>query len=115
MSVVVQSGSKQYILENGQEFIVDRLPVEEGSVVELDVLFGFGVDKGVTKVEATVVKHQRGEKIRVVKFKSKSNYHRQYGYRSEQTVLALVDSKAAAKPAKKTTKAKADKEEEKSE
>lgn len=90
MSVVVQSGSKQYIVEYNQKFIVDRLEQPEGDVFELDVLFGYGDQKGLKKIQVKVLKHQKGEKIRVVKYKSKSNYHRQYGFRPYQTILQVL-------------------------
>ena len=90
MSLVVQSGSKQYVVNYGQTFIVDRLVADEGSVVDLDLVYAFGDDSKVTKVQAKVVKHQKGEKIYVVKYKSKSNYHRRTGFRANETILELV-------------------------
>ena len=90
MSAVVQSGSKQYIVEYNQKFIVDRLEQPEGETFELDVLFGYGDQKGLKKLQVKVLKHQKGEKIRVVKYKSKSNYHKQYGFRPYQTILQVV-------------------------
>lgn len=104
MSFVVTSGNKQYLVKNGQKIIVDRINADVDSVVELPVLHSS--DKAKT-IKATVVQHQRGEKIRVVKYKAKSNYHRQYGHRPEETVLKIegefdIPSKATA-PAKKST------------
>ncbi|MEM1312478.1 MAG: 50S ribosomal protein L21 [Patescibacteria group bacterium] len=90
MSVIVQSGSKQYIVEYGQKFIVDRLKASEGDLVDVEVVYSFGDYSKVKSAKAKIVAHKRGEKVRVVKYKSKSNYHRQYGHRSEQTVLELV-------------------------
>lgn len=90
MSLVVQSGSRQYIVKPGQQFVVDRLTAEEGSVVDLNLVYSFGTSSGAKNVQAKVVKHQKGAKIRVVKFKSKSNYHRQYGYRHYETVLEIL-------------------------
>jgi len=90
MSAVVQSGSKQYIVEYNQKFIVDRLEQLEGETFELDVLFSYGDQKGLKKLQVIVLKHQKGEKIRVVKYKSKSNYHKQYGFRPYQTILQVL-------------------------
>lgn len=90
MSVVVQSGSKQYVVDYGQKFIVDRVEAKEGDTLELELVYAYGDSKGAKTAKAKVVKHQRGPKIRVVKYKSKSNYHRQYGFRPEQTILELV-------------------------
>jgi large subunit ribosomal protein L21 len=90
MSFIVQSGTKQYVVDYGQQIIVDRLKADEGAEVELQLVHAFGSDKAPKKLQAKVVKHQRGPKLRVVKYKSKSNYHRQYGFRPEQTVLEIT-------------------------
>lgn len=90
MSFVIESGSKQYVVDYGQKIVVDRLDVKEGETIDLDLVLAFADDASVKKVQAKVVAHQRGKKIRVVKYKSKSNYHRQQGHRSEQTVLEII-------------------------
>jgi len=90
MPFVIQSGSKQYIVNYGQQVILDRLNVPEGEVVDLDLIFAFGAESGVNTLQARVVKHQKGPKIRVVKYKAKSNYHKQYGFRPWQTVVEII-------------------------
>ena len=89
MSLVVQSGSKQYVLELGQKFLVDRLDAEINSTIDLHLIHAYGTNDGLKAVKATVLNHLKGEKIRVVKFKSKSNYHRQYGHRTFLTELLV--------------------------
>jgi large subunit ribosomal protein L21 len=105
MPFVTKTGSKQYIVDEGQRFAVDYINnVKEGDVIELPVLFTFGGSKSSNSLSAKVVGHEKGEKIRVVKYKSKSNYHRQYGFRAQQTVLEVVGGGTAKKaPAKKTS------------
>ena len=90
MPLVVKSGSRQYIVNYGQKIIVNKLEVKENDTLDLDVLYSFGDDKSVKKVTAKVIKHQKGVKIRVVKYKSKSNYHKQYGPRQSETVLEII-------------------------
>jgi large subunit ribosomal protein L21 len=90
MALVVKSGSRQYIVNYGQKIIVNKIDIPENEIVKLEVLYTFGDDKEVKTVEAKVVKHQKGEKIRVVKYKSKSNYHKQYGPRQSETVLEII-------------------------
>lgn len=90
MAFVVSSGSRQYTVAKGQQFIVNSLKdVKEGDVVDLDVVCAYGDDKDAKTIKATVVKHQKGEKIRVVKYKRKVSYHRQYGPRQSETVLQI--------------------------
>jgi large subunit ribosomal protein L21 len=90
MPFVIQSGSKQYVVNYGQQVILDKLDVPEGGLVNLDLVFAFGPESGVNALQARVVKHQKGPKIRVVKYKAKSNYHKQYGFRPWQTIVEIV-------------------------
>jgi len=90
MPFVIQSGSKQYVVNYGQQVILDKLDVPEGKLVNLDLVFAFGHESGVDTLQARVVKHQKGPKIRVVKYKAKSNYHKQYGFRPWQTIVEIV-------------------------
>jgi large subunit ribosomal protein L21 len=88
MSFVIESGSNQYLVNHNQKIIIDRIDSEEGVTISLPVLFD--TDSKLTKVDAKVVEHIKSEKIRVVKYKSKSNYHKVYGHRSHQTVLEIL-------------------------
>lgn len=90
MPFIVQSGSKQYTVTNGQKFVVDRLQNEVDEIINLDLVFAYGENLGAKKITAKVVEHKKGKKLRIVKYKAKSNYHRQYGYRHYETVLELV-------------------------
>jgi large subunit ribosomal protein L21 len=120
MYAVVETGGKQYKVEEGTSLLVDRLDVKEGDKVALrPVLFrgddviadGKGLEK--VKVEAKVAEHLRGPKIKVFKYKAKKGYRRRAGHRSELTrleVTTLKAGKAAAKkaPAKAAKKAEKD-------
>jgi large subunit ribosomal protein L21 len=117
---VIESGGKQYKVEEGTSLLVDRLDVKEGDKVALrPVLFrgddvvadGKGLEK--VKVEAKVTEHLRGPKVKVFKYKAKKGYRRRAGHRSELTrleVTTLKAGKAAAKkaPAKEAKKAEKD-------
>jgi large subunit ribosomal protein L21 len=107
---VVESGGKQYRVEEGAVLLVDRLPADEGDKVLLrPVMFrsGDGVapqdDLEKVKVEATVAGHERGPKIHGLKFKPKRGYKRRYGHRQDLTRLEIADIKvgAAKRAAKK--------------
>lgn len=98
MPFITHSGSKQFIVSPGQRFAVDNLKDRTaGEVIEMPLLLSFGAEKGINKLEVKVVGHAKGAKIRVVKFKSKSNYHRQYGFRAHQTVLEVVSGDLPSK------------------
>jgi len=118
MYAVVETGGKQYRVEQGTSFLVDRLDAKEGDKVALRaVMFRdtevLAAPKELekVKVEAKVAEHLRGPKIKVFKYKAKKGYRRKNGYRSELTKLEVTEVKllksAAKKPAEK--KAAADK------
>ncbi len=97
---IVKTGGKQYRVEQGQSLLVERLPVDGGSDVQLEpLLYVDGSDvvdgeaiSGVT-VQARVVAHERGPKLRVVKFKPKRGYKRRTGHRQELTRLEVTEIK----------------------
>ncbi len=102
MYAVVETGGKQYKVEQGTSLLVDRLSAKEGDKVALrPVLFR---DKEVVaepkalekvRVEAKVAEHLRGDKIKVFKYKAKKGYRRRAGYRSELTKLEVTEIKLA--------------------
>ena len=94
---VIESGGKQYRVEQGTSLLVDRLPDKEGAKVSLRPVMLRAKDvvadaKGLerVKVEATVAEHLRGPKIRVFKYKAKKGYRRRAGHRSELTRLEVT-------------------------
>jgi large subunit ribosomal protein L21 len=94
---IVKTGGKQYRVEEGQRLLVERLRANEGDTVDLEpVLFRssdtvFDADGlGKVTVQARVLGHERGPKIRVFKFKPKRGYKRTTGHRQELTRIEVV-------------------------
>lgn len=122
MYAVVESGGKQYRVEEGTVLLVDRLDAGEGDKVNLrpvlvsdDGLITGEKDLAKVKIEATVTGHERGKKVRVFKYKPKKGYSRRRGHRSELTrleVTSLGGAKKKAAPKKATEKKAAEKKEE---
>jgi large subunit ribosomal protein L21 len=113
MYAVVETGGKQYRVEKGTTLLVDRLPEDEGAKVDLravalldkDLVTGKDLEK--VKVEAKVTGHERGEKVRVFKYRAKKGYRRRAGHRSELTRLEVTEIKMLQrKPAAKKEAAK---------
>lgn len=99
---IIQINGKQYKVSPNEEITVDRVPYKEGEKITLtDVLLvsnGDTITVGTPSVKnasvvLTVKNHERGEKIRVAKFKSKSRYRRVKGHRQELSVLSIEDIK----------------------
>jgi large subunit ribosomal protein L21 len=102
---IVESGGKQYRVEKGQSLLVDRIGEDEGAKVPLRAVM-FRSDSDVViapqdlekvKVEAKVAGHERGEKIRVFKYKAKKGYRKRHGHRSELTRLEVTEVKLLAR------------------
>src|SRR5688572_14698064 len=109
---IVKSGGRQYRVEEGQTFLVNRLPDDEGAKVKLDPIL-VRTDKDIVDgdalakatVEAKVLGHERGPKIRVFKHRPKQGYKKTQGHRQELTRLEITSIKAAARAAKAKPKA----------
>jgi large subunit ribosomal protein L21 len=98
MYAIVKTGGKQYRVERGQRLLVERLPAAEGESVALEpilyrseeaVFDKTGLQK--VKVTAKVIAHERGEKLRVFKFKPKRGYKRRTGHRQELTRIEVTE------------------------
>lgn len=103
MYAIVKTGGKQYRVEQGGSLLVERLPVDEGANVALEPLLYVddsrlldGPEAAKVKVQARVLAHERGPKLRVVKFKPKRGYKRRTGHRQELTRLEVSSIKAPA-------------------
>jgi large subunit ribosomal protein L21 len=104
MYAVIESGGKQYKVEEGTTLLVDRLDVKDGDKISLrpvlfrdgDVIVG-AKDLAKVKVEAKVAEHLRGPKIKVFKYKAKKGYRKRAGHRSELTRLEVTSLKGGSK------------------
>jgi len=100
---IVKTGGKQYRVEQGQTLLVERLPEEAGATVALRPLL-YAADepvfdaKGLESVSVTakILGHERGEKLRVFKFKPKRGYKRTTGHRQELTRLEITEVSGGA-------------------
>lgn len=113
MYAVIESGGKQYKVEEGTKLLVDRLDAKDGDKISLrPVLFRdgdvvVGKDLAKVKVEAKVVENLRGKKIKVFKYKAKKGYRKRAGHRSELTKLEVTSLKGAKGGSKKADAEKA--------
>jgi large subunit ribosomal protein L21 len=104
MYAIVKTGGKQYRVQEGESLLVERLPVDDGATLSLQPLLyvdgstvvdGAELDK--VDVQARVVGHERGPKLRVVKFKPKRGYKRRTGHRQELTRIEVTAIKLSAR------------------
>jgi len=97
MYAIVKTGGKQYRVSEGQTLLIERLPVADGDTVELQPLLFVdgedvvdGEDLSKVTVSARVLAHERGPKLRIVKFKPKRGYKRRTGHRQELTRIEVT-------------------------
>ncbi|OFX12625.1 MAG: 50S ribosomal protein L21 [Armatimonadetes bacterium RBG_19FT_COMBO_69_19] len=98
MYAVIESGGKQYRVEEGATLRVELLEATPGAEVTLDrvllvsdgdkVTVGAPLVKGAA-VRATVLGHDRAKKIIVFKYKAKAHYRRKQGHRQHFTALRI--------------------------
>jgi large subunit ribosomal protein L21 len=117
MYAIVKTGGKQYRVQEGEKLLIERLPDADGASVSLTPLLYVngdqvvdGEDLAKVQVAATIIAHERGPKLRIVKFKPKRGYKRRNGHRQNLTRIEINNIKLAgavgsskAKPAAEET------------
>ncbi len=95
---VIKTGGKQYIVTEGQELKVEKLAHEDGQSIDIAQILltaeGDQIQIGKpflaqAKVKALVETTDRGKKIRVVKYKAKTRYHKVQGHRQPYTKIKI--------------------------
>lgn len=98
MYAIIETGGKQYQVEEGKSIFVEKLNVEEGAKISFDrvllvsndgdIKVGSPVVEGA-KVEGTVEQQGRGKKVIIFKFKAKKNYRKKKGHRQPFTKVKI--------------------------
>ena len=109
MYAIIETGGKQYKVQNGDQIKVEKLNAEAGSAVVFDKVLaaGEGADikvgtpylEGLT-VEGEVVESGKGDKVIIFKYKAKKDYRKKQGHRQPYTLVeikAVAGEKAAPK------------------
>jgi len=98
MYAIIETGGKQYKVQEGDTLKVELLDVEAGQPVEIDKVLMVSKDGQVkvgnpfvagAKVTLKVEDHGRGKKIIVYKYKAKKNYRRKQGHRQPYTAVVV--------------------------
>ena len=98
MFAIIQTGGKQYKVQEGDIIFVEKLACEEGADVTFDDVLAISGDNGFATgdacksatVTAKVVKNGKGKKIYVFKYKSKKNEKKKIGHRQPYTKVQIV-------------------------
>lgn len=96
---IFQTGGKQYQALENKTIAIEMLDVEEGEAVEFNEVLlrklGAGqIEVGQpylpTPVKAVVVKHTKGPKVIIFKFKRRKGHMRKQGHRQPLTVVRIT-------------------------
>ena len=104
MYAVIKSGGKQFKVVEGEVVRLPSIQGEVGNAVDFAEVLHLGGDNPVAgsplvdsaKVSGTIVRHGRGKKIIVYKFKRRKGYEKTRGHRQGFTdvkITGIVDNK----------------------
>jgi large subunit ribosomal protein L21 len=98
MYAVIETGGKQYRVQEGDTLFVEKLQANEGETVEFDRVLAVSKDGQLSmgtpvvdgaKVSATVVENGKAKKIIVFKYKAKKDYRKKQGHRQPYTKIKI--------------------------
>lgn len=98
MYAIIRTGGKQYKVQSGEQLRVEALDGEIGAKVSFGEVLLVGAGDSVkvgaplvagAKVNATVLGHGRGEKVKIFKLRRRKHYQKQAGHRQNYTELRI--------------------------
>ncbi|WP_438444314.1 50S ribosomal protein L21 [Gorillibacterium sp. sgz5001074] len=98
MYAVIETGGKQYKVQQGDVLYIEKLNANEGDVVKFDRVLLVSKEDGLVvgsplvagaSVSAKVEKHGKDKKIIVFKYKPKKNYRKKQGHRQPYTKITI--------------------------
>ena len=98
MYAIIETGGKQYRVQEGDVIFVEKLNKAEGDTIDLDKVLVVSNDKGLAvgkpyiekaSVAATVVAQGKAKKVIIFKYKAKKDYRKKQGHRQPYTKLKI--------------------------
>ena len=95
MFAIIETGGKQYRVQENDFVFVEKLDANEGDTVVFDKVLMVNGNVGSpyvegAKVQANVIKQGRAKKVIVYKYKAKKNYHKKQGHRQPYTKVQIT-------------------------
>lgn len=99
MYAIIKTGGKQYRVSEGDELFVEKLEVEDGAEIVFNEVLAVGEGESMVwgrplvegaSVKAELIKHGKGRKIEVFKYKAKKGYRKRYGHRQPYTKVKIT-------------------------
>lgn len=103
MYAVIKTGGKQYRVTEGQYFHIEKLDAEVDSEVNFDQVLMVGEGEDVklgapllegAKVTGKVLAQERGDKIKIIKFRRRKHHRKQMGHRQYLTKVQITSISA---------------------
>ncbi len=103
MFAVIETGGKQYRVNENDIIFVEKLEVNEGDTIVFDRVMALSTGESFevgtpvvegAKVTAKVLKNGKSKKIYVMKYKSKKNEKKKMGHRQPYTKVQIVSIEA---------------------
>ena len=98
MKAIIETGGKQYTVTEGAEIFVEKLDGAEKDKVTFDKVLMLDGKVGTpyvsgAKVTGEIVKQGKQRKIRIFKYRQKTNYHKTQGHRQPYTRVKITSIK----------------------
>lgn len=102
MYAIIETGGKQYKVQEGDIIFVEKLAANDGDNVTFDKVLAISDDAGfaagsacaAAAVTAKVIKNGKGKKLYILKYKSKKNEKKRIGHRQPYTKVQIESIKA---------------------
>lgn len=100
MYAIIKTGGKQYRVHAGDQVRVETLAADVGTAVSFDQVLVVGAGDAVrvgaplvagATVNATVLGHGRGEKVKIFKLRRRKHYQKTQGHRQNYTEVRIDD------------------------
>ena len=109
MYAIIETGGKQYRVQEGDVITIEKLNAEVGEKVTFDkvLVMGEGADAKIgtpyvgENVYGEGVENGRGKKVIIYKYKAKKDYRKKQGHRQPFTKVEITGIGADKQPAKK--------------
>lgn len=113
MYAIIKAGGKQYKVQNGDEFRIEKIDAKAGDNIVFDEVVAVGGDKLIVgkplvegySVYAEVLGQGKADKVVTYRYLSKKDSRRKYGHRQPYTLVKITEIGESGKKVEKSVSA----------